>query len=93
MLATDLVLGASLALLLFMCTLVNSALTTTIVGNAKAMVTTALGAVLFGRVQLQVCALETARTPLRISPASLGRPHSVCTHRPLKSNTQQQELQ
>jgi len=53
MLVLDLVLGASLALLLFMCTLVNSALTTTIVGNAKAVATTALGALLFGSVGLQ----------------------------------------
>ena len=48
MLITDLVLGASLSLLLFMCTLTNSALTTTIVGNAKAVLTTAIGAVVFG---------------------------------------------
>jgi len=53
MLVLDLLLGASLSLLLFMCTLVNSALTTTIVGNAKAVATTALGAVLFGRVGLE----------------------------------------
>ena len=53
MLVLDLVLGASLSMLLFMCTLVNSALTTTIVGNAKAVATTALGALLFGRVGLR----------------------------------------
>ena len=47
LLVADLCLGASLSLLLFMCTLTNSALTTTIVGNAKAVVTTALGAALF----------------------------------------------
>lgn len=52
MLLLDLVLGAALSLLLFACTLVNSALTTTIVGNAKAVAATALGAVLFGRVGL-----------------------------------------
>lgn len=52
MLVTDLLLGASLSILLFACTLTNSALTTTIVGNAKAVVTTALGAVLFGKVML-----------------------------------------
>jgi solute carrier family 35 protein len=53
MLVLDLALGASLSLLLFMCTLTNSALTTTIVGNAKAVVTTVLGSVLFGRVGLR----------------------------------------
>lgn len=52
MLLTDLVLGASLSLLLFACTLTNSALTTTIVGNAKAVFTTMLGAILFGKVAL-----------------------------------------
>ena len=52
MLLLDLLLGASLSLLLFACTLVNSALTTTIVGNAKAVATTMLGAVLFGKVGL-----------------------------------------
>ena len=36
-----------------MCTLTNSALTTTIVGNAKAVITTALGAALFGKVGLE----------------------------------------
>ena len=53
MLILDLTLGASLSLLLFMCTLVNSALTTTIVGNAKAVATTIFGAMLFGRVGLE----------------------------------------
>lgn len=53
MLLTDLVLGASLSLLLFMCTLTNSALTTTIVGNAKAVFATLGGSVLFGRVGLK----------------------------------------
>lgn len=52
MLVIDLLLGASLSLLLFACTLVNSALTTTIVGNAKAVATTILGAAIFGRVGL-----------------------------------------
>ena len=53
LLAVDLALGASLSLLLFVCTITNSATTTLIVGNMKAIVTTWLGFVLFGHVRLE----------------------------------------
>lgn len=52
-LLTALGLGGALSLLLFTCTLVNSATTTVVVGNAKAILTTALGFVLFGQVRLR----------------------------------------
>ena len=52
-LVLTLAIGASLQLLLFLCTLVTSAVTTLIVGNLKAVATTLLGFVLFGQVRLQ----------------------------------------
>jgi len=52
-LALTLVIGASLQLLLFLCTLVTSAVSTLIVGNLKAVLTTLLGFLLFGRVNVQ----------------------------------------
>ena len=48
----NLMLGAVLSFSLFLCTLVNSPVTTLIVGNAKAILTSLLGFVLFGRVNV-----------------------------------------
>ena len=46
-----------LSLLLFLCTQLNSAVTTLVVGNLKAPLTTALGFFLFGKVQLSTLGL------------------------------------
>lgn len=45
-------MGGALSFLLFLCTQLNSAVTTLVVGNLKALLTTALGFFLFGRVRL-----------------------------------------
>ena len=44
-------------MLLFLCTQLNSAVTTLVVGNLKAPLTTALGFFLFGKVQLSTLGL------------------------------------
>ena len=43
--------------MLFLCTQLNSAVTTLVVGNLKALLTTALGFFLFGKVQLSALGL------------------------------------
>lgn len=50
-------LGGALSFLLFLCTQLNSAVTTLVVGNLKALLTTALGFFLFGKVQLSALGL------------------------------------
>ena len=57
LLLANVALGGALSFLLFLCTQLNSAVTTLIVGNIKALLTTALGFFLFGRVRLSAAGL------------------------------------